>query len=62
MKYILAIVAMLYAFLSVFAAAVPLKTVEQKGTPYLMVFGGILLTGAVILLFSQRPGIGSLRW
>lgn len=51
MKYILAIVAMLYAFLSVFAAAVQLKTVEQKGTPCLMVFGGILLTGAVILLF-----------
>lgn len=49
MKYIVVIIAVLYALLSMLAASTQLKKAEKKDTSLMMLSGGVLLLGAAVL-------------
>lgn len=49
MKYILYGFTALYAVLSIFASAVQMKNTKEKGTPFIMLGGGIILIIAIVL-------------
>lgn len=49
MKYVICIITILYALLSMLAASTQLKRAEKKDTSLMMLSGGVLLLGAAVL-------------